>query len=356
MNKYELMLINSHNKSLSTNERDVTLDKEQFLSSMISLGFVSDKPNKTEKNLLDESFNLLLTLSKSPSLSLISSNNLLLFLLCVIGVNPTEQKINSKLVVLIKSLDFSILTSNKKLLPKNINIKFHLFSDNYYNTIKAEKNIIRLNKFENNNKNEHSFSPTINKNSIKIYNEKWKHRFLSDGKKKITFIDVSKAYQAKKDNFIKKEKSEKLAKEMSNCTFKQDLSLKKRKNSENRKNNMNIDDLIESMRNLGYFSLDELDYAIFESNGKLSAFESKNKSGDTNSLPLLIVDSGKTVNRNLKILGCSEKDVISFITKNGAKLKDVEVITIDGNGRTYFKIKNQKYKILNYNLKGNVKW
>jgi uncharacterized membrane protein YcaP (DUF421 family) len=123
-----------------------------------------------------------------------------------------------------------------------------------------------------------------------------------------------------------------------------------------RKNNMNIDDLIESMRNLGYFSLDELDYAIFESNGKLSAFESKNKNGDTNSLPLLIVDSGKTVNRNLKILGCTEKDVISFITKNGAKLKDVEVITIDGNGRTYFKIKNQKYKILNYNLKGNVKW
>ena len=123
-----------------------------------------------------------------------------------------------------------------------------------------------------------------------------------------------------------------------------------------RKNNMNIDDLIESMRNLGYFSLDELDYAIFESNGKLSAFESKNKSGDTNSLPLLIVDSGKTVNRNLKILGSSEKDVIAFIQKNGAKLKDVEVITIDGNGRTYFKIKNQKYKILNYNLKGNVKW
>lgn len=240
INKYELMLINNHNKSLSTNEGDVTFDKQQFLSSMISLGFVSDQPNKTEKNLLDESFNLLLTLSKSPSIPIISSNNLLLFLLCVIGLNPTEQKINSKLVVQIKSLDFSILTSNKKLFPKNINIKFHLFSDNYYNTIKAEKNIIRLNKFENNNKNEHSFSPTINKNSIKIYNEKWKHRFLSDGKKKITFIDVSKAYQAKKDNYIKKEKSEKLAKEMSNCTFKPDLSLTKRKNSENRKNNMNI--------------------------------------------------------------------------------------------------------------------
>lgn len=240
MNKYELMLINSHNKTLSANEDEVTIDKQQFLSSMISLGFVSYQPNKTEKNLLDDFFNLLLTLSTSPSLSTISSNNLLLFLLCVIGINPTEPKINSRLVSQIKCLDFSILTSNKKFFPKNINIKFHVFSDNYYNSIKAEKNIIRINKFVNSNKSEHSFSPKINKNSIKIYNEKWKHRFLSDGKKKITFIDVSKAYQAKKDNFIKKEKIEQLAKEMSNCTFKPDLSLTKRKNSENRKNNMNI--------------------------------------------------------------------------------------------------------------------
>ncbi|MBR1867338.1 MAG: DUF421 domain-containing protein [Clostridia bacterium] len=39
------------------------------------------------------------------------------------------------------------------------------------------------------------------------------------------------------------------------------------------KNNMDVDDLIEAMRAAGYFSLDELDYAIFESNGKFSAFE-----------------------------------------------------------------------------------
>ena len=37
-----------------------------------------------------------------------------------------------------------------------------------------------------------------------------------------------------------------------------------------RKNNMDVEDLIESMRSAGYFSLDDLDYAIFESNGKLS--------------------------------------------------------------------------------------
>ena len=38
-----------------------------------------------------------------------------------------------------------------------------------------------------------------------------------------------------------------------------------------RKNNMDVEDLIESMRSAGYFSLDDLDYAIFESNGKLGS-------------------------------------------------------------------------------------
>ena len=39
-----------------------------------------------------------------------------------------------------------------------------------------------------------------------------------------------------------------------------------------KKNNLGVDDLIESMRALGYFSFDDLSYAIYESNGKLSAF------------------------------------------------------------------------------------
>ena len=40
-----------------------------------------------------------------------------------------------------------------------------------------------------------------------------------------------------------------------------------------KQNNMGVDDLIESMRSAGFYSLDDLDYAIFESNGKLSTKE-----------------------------------------------------------------------------------
>ena len=119
-----------------------------------------------------------------------------------------------------------------------------------------------------------------------------------------------------------------------------------------KKNNLSVDDLIESMRNQGYFSFDELDYAIFESNGKLSSLESKSQSQKSKSLPLLIVSNGKTVKRNISVINSSESEIIEFIRLNGYFLKNVEVMTIDGNGRTYFKAKNQKFKVLTYQIKG----
>ncbi len=123
-----------------------------------------------------------------------------------------------------------------------------------------------------------------------------------------------------------------------------------------KKNNMNVDDLIESMRNQGYFYFDELDYAIFESNGKLSALESQNKTSRSNSLPLLIVENGKMVMRNVGVINSSKEELNDFIEEHGTKLKDVEVMTIDGNGRTYLKIKNQTFKIVNYQIKGGKRW
>lgn len=42
-----------------------------------------------------------------------------------------------------------------------------------------------------------------------------------------------------------------------------------------RKNNMDVEDLIESMRSAGYFSLDDLDYAIFESNANFPQWKKR---------------------------------------------------------------------------------
>ncbi len=121
-----------------------------------------------------------------------------------------------------------------------------------------------------------------------------------------------------------------------------------------RSNNLGVDDLIESMRALGYFHLDQVDYAIFESNGKLSALPSKNPA-ECLSLPLLVINEGKIINRNLEFLKAEEKEIIDFV-KQKCSLKDTEVLTVDGTGKAYFKQKQKKYEILNFPLKEGVQW
>lgn len=122
-----------------------------------------------------------------------------------------------------------------------------------------------------------------------------------------------------------------------------------------KKNNMGVDDLIESMRNAGYFSFDELSYAVFESNGQLSAFENS-ETEKSSSLPVLIVNEGKTVNRNLSVIGAKEEELSSFLAARGDKLRNVEILTVDGAGRCYLKSKNRRYEITKYPLPKGVSW
>ena len=123
-----------------------------------------------------------------------------------------------------------------------------------------------------------------------------------------------------------------------------------------KRNNLGVDDLIESMRSAGYFSLDDLSYAIFESNGKLSPLENPDRNGVTKSVPLLIVNDGKINKKNTTLIHSDEQTVLKFIKNNGSTLKNTEIMTLDGNGRVYFKCKKQKYKILEFKLNEGVKW
>ena len=119
---------------------------------------------------------------------------------------------------------------------------------------------------------------------------------------------------------------------------------------------MGIEDLIESLRAAGYFSLDDVDYAIFESNGKLSAMQSQTKEQEQSSLPIIIVNDGKIVERNLSLIRATSKTINEFIKSNGSNLKSTEILTVDGNGRVYFQAKNTPYKILDMPLPKEISW
>ncbi len=123
-----------------------------------------------------------------------------------------------------------------------------------------------------------------------------------------------------------------------------------------KRNNLGIDDLIESMRTAGYFSFDDLTYAIYETNGSLSAFPNNLKKQVNNSLPLLIVAEGKLEKHNLSMIECDKQQLLNFIKKQKTSLKNTEVMTVDGTGRVYFKQKGKKYIITDFKLKEGVVW
>jgi uncharacterized membrane protein YcaP (DUF421 family) len=110
-----------------------------------------------------------------------------------------------------------------------------------------------------------------------------------------------------------------------------------------KKNNLDVSDLIESMRTSGYFNLDDVYYGLYEANGSFAALEKESK---TSSLPVTIIDNGRLDNKNLGICGLDDKKLTQFLKEQKTKLKKVLVMTIDGDGRVYFQEKYKPYKIL----------
>ncbi|MDE6790944.1 MAG: DUF421 domain-containing protein [Clostridia bacterium] len=116
-----------------------------------------------------------------------------------------------------------------------------------------------------------------------------------------------------------------------------------------RQNNLDVADLIESMRGAGYFNLDDVYYGLYEANGKFSALA---KEQLTPTLPVLLVDSGKPDEKNARIAGLTVDKIKEFTAEQGCKLKNVLVMTVDSNGRVYFQPKGKPYKILNMQVSG----
>lgn len=111
-----------------------------------------------------------------------------------------------------------------------------------------------------------------------------------------------------------------------------------------KKNNIDVSDLIESMRVAGYFSLDDVFYGLYEANGSFSALENPERS--TSSLSLLLIENGKADTKNLAVCGITQGELEEFVNAQDAKIKQVLVMTVNAEGKVYFQKKGEKYKIL----------
>ena len=144
--------------------------------------------------------------------------------------------------------------------------------------------------------------------------------------------------------------------------------------------NISIDDLFESVRGCGYFSLDEIQYAIVETNGTVNVLakkdfspltlgniiESSNKNSfsvkkieklDETTIPITLIAEGKVNKNNLKLANLEESNIKELIEKAKFKnVKDVLILTIDGNGKIYVQGTKGKYKTFQYNFKKELVW
>ena len=91
-----------------------------------------------------------------------------------------------------------------------------------------------------------------------------------------------------------------------------------------------IDDLIESLRQSGVLRLDQVSYAILETNGKLSVFLKNEEAPPTakdlevvvqnEKLPLTVVSDGRIIDYNLEKLKMSRELLLKIMRKNASEI------------------------------------
>ncbi len=124
-----------------------------------------------------------------------------------------------------------------------------------------------------------------------------------------------------------------------------------------KRNNLDVSDLIESLRSAGYFSLDCIDYALYEANGTFSALPKEDYESMQPSLPIVMIDNGKYDKKNLEITGLEQSFFDAILKENNVKkTKDVLVLTADGTGKLYLQVKGEKFRTLNVEYPGGKTW
>lgn len=125
------------------------------------------------------------------------------------------------------------------------------------------------------------------------------------------------------------------------------------------KMNMNVHDLIETVHSSGYMDINEIEYAIIETNGKMSVVERMTDPTKPTPalLPVILIVDGKWNDDNLTKTGVSEAVVNVALRKNGLKgAKEVLYADVRQDGTMYVSPKKGKYFVAKVSLGKGGSW
>ena len=118
-----------------------------------------------------------------------------------------------------------------------------------------------------------------------------------------------------------------------------------------KKNNLDVSDLVESLRVEGYFALEGVEYALYESEGTFSALPKANYQELQTSLPIVVIDEGKFDKENLQQTQRDKQYFLDILKERGCNdIKKILIMTVDGDGKVYMQQKGKKYEVF------HLKW
>ena len=103
-----------------------------------------------------------------------------------------------------------------------------------------------------------------------------------------------------------------------------------------------MDDLLESLRQKDVFDINDVQYAIAETDGSLSVMlrpekrtatvSDVNAEPENNGLPRIIISDGRMISSQIEKSPLKEKDIERILKKHKVSRKDVLLLTSDDNG------------------------
>lgn len=92
--------------------------------------------------------------------------------------------------------------------------------------------------------------------------------------------------------------------------------------------NVNVNDLLESLRAEQFFSPEQIKYAVYETGGNLSLME-RSDAYEPTGIPITIIVEGKVMEVNFSLLKVAKEEIFNFLSSKNFNVKDVLLLTLD---------------------------
>lgn len=105
--------------------------------------------------------------------------------------------------------------------------------------------------------------------------------------------------------------------------------------------NFTVNDLLESLRSQQFFSIEQIRYAVLETNGNLSVMENENAQSPE-CIPVTLVIEGKKMQTNYSVAGVDDAFVENILHEKNFKTEDVVLFT-KANDRIFIQPRGNKF-------------